>query len=138
VLLVVTASTIIVAFQRAEPHSIAFVHVAVIDATGAPVKPDQTVLISGDRITAVAFKLTEHGTIEKGMRADLVLLDASPLDQIEKARKIRAVVARRRVFERNELDAMLADIQRPRANGPERQLVNGNNESNIELTLKVD
>jgi hypothetical protein len=40
--------------QRAEPNSIAFVHAAVIDATGAPTRPDQTILISGDRIAAVA------------------------------------------------------------------------------------
>jgi imidazolonepropionase-like amidohydrolase len=61
---------------------------------------------------ARAFNLTDQGTIEKGMRADLVLLDASPLDNIDNVRKIRAVVARGRMFERRELDAMLADIQR--------------------------
>jgi len=58
------------------------------------------------------FKLNDQGTIERGMRADLVLLDASPLDNIENVRKIRAVVAQGRMFERNELDAMLANIQR--------------------------
>jgi hypothetical protein len=64
------------------------------------------------RNPARTFKLTDQGTIEKGMRADLVLLDASPLANIENVRKIRAVVARGRVFERNELDAMLVDIQK--------------------------
>jgi predicted amidohydrolase YtcJ len=32
---------------------LAFVHVTVIDATGAPAKPNQTVLVSGNRITAL-------------------------------------------------------------------------------------
>jgi hypothetical protein len=69
-------------------------------------------LESATRNPARTFKLLDQGTIEKGMRADLVLLDASPLNNIENVRKIRAVVARGRVFDRNELDALLADIQR--------------------------
>ena len=32
---------------------LAFTHVAVIDCAGAPIKPDMTILIIGDRITAV-------------------------------------------------------------------------------------
>src|SRR5215469_401900 len=32
---------------------VAFVHVTVIDGTGASARPNQTVLVSGDRITAV-------------------------------------------------------------------------------------
>ena len=68
-------------------------------------------LQAATRNPARAFKLADQGTIEKGMRADLVLLDANPLDQIENIRKIRTVVAAGRVFDRQELDAILADIQ---------------------------
>ena len=68
-------------------------------------------LQAATRNPARVFKLGDQGTIEKGMRADLVLLDASPLDQIENIRKIRTVVAAGRVFDRQELDAILADIQ---------------------------
>ena len=32
---------------------LAFTHVTVIDATGAPAQPDMTVMVSGDRITAL-------------------------------------------------------------------------------------
>jgi len=38
--------------------------------------------------------------------------DASPLEAINNIRKIRAVVTNGRMFDRNQLDAMLADIQK--------------------------
>jgi len=37
-------------------------------------------------------RLSDMGTVEKGKLADLVLLDANPLDDISNTRKIRAVV----------------------------------------------
>jgi Amidohydrolase family len=68
-------------------------------------------LQAATRNPAQAFKLTDQGTIESGMRADLVLLDANPLEHIENTRKIRAVVAGGRMFERGELDQMLLEIE---------------------------
>jgi hypothetical protein len=53
------------------------------------------------------------------MRADFVLLDSNPLENIDYTRKIRTVVAAGRVFERKELDMMRSDIQRERVNGLE-------------------
>jgi Amidohydrolase family len=58
------------------------------------------------------FNLTDQGTIATGARADLVLLDANPLENIENTRKIRAVVAGGHLFQRTELDAMLADVEK--------------------------
>jgi N-acyl-D-aspartate/D-glutamate deacylase len=55
--------------------------------------------------------LSDQGTIEPRMRADLVLLDASPLQNIDNTRRIRMVVAAGRLFERKVLDAMLLDIE---------------------------
>lgn len=50
------------------------------------------------------------GTIEKGNLADLVLLDANPLENISNTKKINAVVLNGRLFNRNDLDKMLAEI----------------------------
>jgi len=55
--------------------------------------------------------LADTGTIEKGKRADLVLLDANPLDQISNTKKIRAVVLAGRYFSRADLDGLLQQVE---------------------------
>jgi predicted amidohydrolase YtcJ len=52
------------------------------------------------------------GTIERGKVADLVLLDADPLDDIGNVARVRAVVAAGRLFDRAALDALLAEVRR--------------------------
>lgn len=52
-----------------------------------------------------------QGSVEEGMAADLVLLDADPLTDIGHTRQIRAVIARGRVFDRVELDRLLAGVR---------------------------
>ena len=52
-------------------------------------------------------KLTEMGTIEEGKAADLVLLDADPLEDIHNTQKIAGVVMRGHYYSRTALDAML-------------------------------
>lgn len=49
----------------------------------------------------------EHGTIEPGRRADLVLLERNPLDDIENVRGIRAVWLGGRYIDRAGLDRLL-------------------------------
>lgn len=51
------------------------------------------------------------GTIAPGKVADLVLLDASPLDDISNTRRISAVFLRGRLFRRGEIDALLAAVK---------------------------
>jgi imidazolonepropionase-like amidohydrolase len=53
----------------------------------------------------------DSGTIEKGKYADLVLLDASPLDDIRNTRKIRAVILRGKLLDRSALDQLLASVR---------------------------
>jgi imidazolonepropionase-like amidohydrolase len=52
-----------------------------------------------------------HGSIEAGKRADLVLLDANPLDDVANVRRIHAVVMNGRVLDRAQLDATLAMLR---------------------------
>jgi hypothetical protein len=52
----------------------------------------------------------QDGTIAEGQRADLVLLDANPLDGLETLRHPRVVIAGGRVLDRATLDAMEARL----------------------------
>ncbi|MEY2394319.1 MAG: hypothetical protein QOF94_664 [Acidobacteriaceae bacterium] len=51
------------------------------------------------------------GTIEKGKLADLVLLEANPLDDIRNTQKIAAVIVNGRYWSRADLDKMLAGVE---------------------------
>ena len=55
--------------------------------------------------------LADTGTIEKGKRADLVLLDANPLEAISNTKRIRAVVLAGRYFSRADLDGLLHEVE---------------------------
>lgn len=62
-------------------------------------------------------KENEFGQVKVGLDADLVLLDANPLDDISNSRRVHGVMLRSRWFSRQQLDEQLARIAR-RANGP--------------------
>jgi imidazolonepropionase-like amidohydrolase len=76
-------------------------------ALAASVVSGPAFLGAGERFSAVAA----------GKAADLLILDANPLDDIRATRAIRSVVLRGRYFDRPALDGMLADVAR-RAAGP--------------------
>jgi len=109
----------------APSEPLAIEHVTVIDSTGRPAQPDQTVLIvDGEELgwlvedgftplealqsatrDAAEFlgKTEEFGTIVVGKRADLVLLDANPLERIGNSTTIRAVVRDGKLLDRAAL-----------------------------------
>lgn len=77
--------------------AIVFTHVTVIDMTGSPHKR--------------LFLLDLLGTIERGKIADLVLLDANPLENIANTQRINAVVLNGRYLPHTELQTMLRAVE---------------------------
>ena len=57
-------------------------------------------------------KSADFGVVEPGKIADLVLLDANPLDNIENTKRISAVVLKGKLFTRNDLDSLLRQSER--------------------------
>jgi imidazolonepropionase-like amidohydrolase len=56
-------------------------------------------------------KESSYGSVEAGKIADLVLLSANPLEDIQNTRKITAVIANGRVFDRRDLDQILREVE---------------------------
>ena len=68
-------------------------HVEMADMAAAGMTPAQ-VIVSATRNGAEFLRIPNTGTIENGKIADLIVLDANPLDNITNTRKINAVYLR--------------------------------------------
>ena len=69
-------------------------------------------LASATTVPAEYFGLNhELGLISEGMLADLILLDANPLEQIENTQRIQAVIRDGKLYDRNELDNILTKLK---------------------------
>jgi hypothetical protein len=77
----------------------------LVEAGLTPLQALQTATLNPARVLKVADSL---GSVERGRLADLVLLDANPLEDIRNTRRIRAVVANGQVYQRADLDQLLA------------------------------
>lgn len=88
----------------------------LVEAGLAPLEALRAATLNPARVFGLADSL---GTIEAGKLADLVLLDANPLEDIDNTRRIRAVVADGRVHRRADLDRLLAEVEaQSREGGP--------------------
>ncbi|MCE2531285.1 MAG: amidohydrolase family protein [Acidimicrobiia bacterium] len=68
----------------------------------AGMTPAET-LIAATRMGAEALRLPDRGTLAHGMLADIVLFEASPLEDITNARRVHAVILGGRVLDRDRL-----------------------------------
>jgi adenine deaminase len=83
--------------------------VIVRGVVGAGMPPAEA-LLAATRDPARALDLEDEiGTVRPGLVADLVLLGADPLADIENTRAIEAVVIRGRLVRRAELDSILGE-----------------------------
>ena len=73
-----------------------------------PAQALQTAVINGPRFLG---KLDRYGALEAGKVADVLVLDANPLQDIGATRKIRTVISKGSVYDRARLDKILADTK---------------------------
>ena len=82
-------------------------HDELRDYVSAGLSPMEALMTATRAPVEFLGELDAAGTIEAGKRADLVLLDANPLEDINNTTRIRGVVVRGRYLDRNDLDALL-------------------------------
>ena len=81
---------------------------SLVRAGLTPLEALQTATINPAKFLGEADSL---GTIEPGRIADLVLLDANPLQDISNTARIGAVIRNGRYLDRSELDELLAEAE---------------------------
>jgi imidazolonepropionase-like amidohydrolase len=81
---------------------------SMVDAGFTPLEALQSVTLDAAQFLGRA---DDFGTVANGKAADLVLLDANPLDDIHNTQKIRAVVVQGKYLDRAALDALLAHVK---------------------------
>jgi imidazolonepropionase-like amidohydrolase len=60
------------------------------------------VIVAATRNSAGFVRMTDAGTLEPGMSADFIVLDANPLDNITNTRRISTVILRGAAVDRSQ------------------------------------
>jgi imidazolonepropionase-like amidohydrolase len=81
----------------------------LVDAGLTPLEALQTATLN---VAKFLGKTESLGTVESGKAADLVLLDANPLENIGNTRRIYAVVLRGQLLNRAKLDQVLEQVKK--------------------------
>ncbi len=81
----------------------------VNEAKFTPAEALQTATINPAKFLG---KQNEFGRIEKGFVADLVLLDANPLEDIKNIRGVNTVILRGKILDRDSLNKLLRDVEK--------------------------
>jgi imidazolonepropionase-like amidohydrolase len=80
----------------------------LVEAGFSPMEALQTATLNPARFFG---KEKDFGTVQEGKIADLVLLDANPLEDIRNTTKINSVVVNGQLLERKRLDQLLAEVE---------------------------
>lgn len=91
-------------------------HEALEELNKAGLTPMDVIQAATSSSARLLRKDNELGTVQAGKLADLVLLDANPLEQITNTRQINAVVVNGRLLDRKTLDETLAQLAAASAN----------------------
>lgn len=86
-------------------------HDELAELVGAGITPMQALQAATRNPAQFLGKLAVQGTVREGMLADLVLLNANPLENIRNTRDIEAVVVNGKVFNRVMLDELLRGVE---------------------------
>jgi len=86
-------------------------HEGLVEMTKAGLTPMETIVAATSSSARLLGREKDLGTIQVGKLADLVVLNANPLQQIENTRTVNAVVVNGQLLDRKALDDMLAQLE---------------------------
>ena len=85
-------------------------HESLVEMNKAGLTPMEVIVSATSSSARLLRREKDLGTVQTGKLADLVLLDANPLQDIANTRRINAVVVNGRLMDRKALDDLLAQM----------------------------